>query len=113
MEATQQVPTVGASVCSADGQEFGRVKEVRGGYFEVDTPRMADFWLSCSYIDQRKGEGGAVHLSLALDDVDSHSLRAPDDSQASNPEFDEAMEALAGVSEAGHDETALVKAAIF
>jgi phosphoenolpyruvate carboxylase len=43
-----------------------------------------------------------AHMELLAASVLSHSLRAPDDSQASNPEFDEAMEALAGVSEAAY-----------
>ena len=42
-----------------------------------------------------------AHMELLAASVLSHSLRA-DDTQASNPEFDEAMEALAGVSEAAY-----------
>ena len=43
-----------------------------------------------------------AHMELLAASMLSHSLRAPDDTQASNPEFDEAMEALAGVSEAAY-----------
>jgi phosphoenolpyruvate carboxylase len=43
-----------------------------------------------------------AHMELLAASVLSHSLRAPVDAQASNPEFDEAMEALAGVSEAAY-----------
>ena len=43
-----------------------------------------------------------AHMELLAASVFSHSLRTPQESQASNPEFDEAMEALAGVSEAAY-----------
>jgi phosphoenolpyruvate carboxylase len=43
-----------------------------------------------------------AHMELLAAGVLSHSLRAPDVMQANNPEFDEAMEALAGVSEAAY-----------
>jgi phosphoenolpyruvate carboxylase len=43
-----------------------------------------------------------AHMELLAASVLSHSLRSADESRSNNPEFDEAMEALAGVAEAAY-----------
>jgi len=68
-------PARGASVISSDGEQFAYVKEVRGGYFELDVPMARDFWLSCAYIES--ADDRQVRLSITRDDVDEHRLSAP------------------------------------
>jgi len=74
---TPQAPelAVDTSVWTADGQQFGYVKEVRTGYFKVDVPMAPDYWLSTSHIDTSNTE--RVTLVLAKDELDDHKLAAP------------------------------------
>jgi rRNA processing protein Gar1 len=47
---SRSVPTIGALVYSADGDELGKVKEVAGSAFKVDAAMEPDYWLSSEYI---------------------------------------------------------------
>src|SRR6185503_4405985 len=61
-------PDIGAPIYSSDGQQFGSIKEVRGGYFKVDAPMSRDFWLSAAYIGVSDSE--SVRLTITRDQVD-------------------------------------------
>ena len=37
--------TIGAPVCTRDGEELGTVREVRGTAFKVAAPMQPDYWL--------------------------------------------------------------------
>lgn len=74
---------VGAAIFTADGNQFGYVKEVRGGYFKVDAPWARDYWLSCTYIARH--EGNQVWLNVTKDEADEHRLEAPGLDPSSDP----------------------------
>jgi len=62
-------------VITLDGEQFGYVKEVHGGYFKLDIPMGKDFWLSTAYIADHNMD--RVTLTLRKDEVDDHRLEAP------------------------------------
>lgn len=68
-------PMVDTPVYAADGEQFGYVKEVRGGYFKIDVPMAKDYWLSTAYIADCTMD--KVMLSLPKAEVDDHRLTAP------------------------------------
>ena len=70
-----QEPIVDTPVYAADGEQFGYVKEVSGGYFKIDVPMAKDYWLSTTYIADCTMD--RVTLSLPKDEVDGHRLSAP------------------------------------
>ena len=66
----------GKDVLSADNERLGRVKEVQGGYFQIDAPHAKDYWLSAMYAD---ASSAAVELRLTLpaNEVADHKLDKP------------------------------------
>src|SRR5205814_2269957 len=68
-------PDIGAPIYASDGQQFGSIKEVRGGYFKVDAPMSKDFWLSAAYIGVSDSQ--SVRLTITREQVDEHRLEAP------------------------------------
>jgi len=72
---TSATLSVGAPIYTSDGKRFATVKDVRGGYFELDVPRQRDFWLSATYVDSVNED--AVQLSIDRDQVDEHRLKQP------------------------------------
>lgn len=70
-----QRPTVGASVWTSDGVQFGSVKEVQGDYFKIDVPWATDYWLSCAHVAEAAGD--STILRLPKDELDDHRLEAP------------------------------------
>lgn len=68
-------PLVDTPVYSADGEQFGYVKELQGGYFKIDVPMAKDYWLSTAYIDNCSMD--RVSLNLKRDQIDEHRLSAP------------------------------------
>lgn len=68
-------PTEGAPVWTADGVQFGYVKEIKGGYFKLDVPMARDYWLSNAYIAEATPE--KVSLTLRQEELDEHRLSAP------------------------------------
>jgi len=71
---------VGDLVRTRDGKAFATVREIRGGYFELDIPRHRDFWLGVAYVDRVDDDG--VHLNIDRDQVDEHRLKEPGIEQA-------------------------------
>ncbi len=68
-------PAVDTPVVTADGEQFGYVKEVQGGYFKIDVSMQPDYWLSTFYIANATMD--RVTLKLRKDEVDEHRLSAP------------------------------------
>jgi hypothetical protein len=62
-------------VVTLDGDQFGYVKELHGGYFKIDVPMGKDFWLSTAYIGDHNMD--RVTLTLRKDELDEHRLEAP------------------------------------
>jgi hypothetical protein len=62
-------------VVTLDGDQFGYVKELHGGYFKIDVPMGKDFWLSTAYIGDQNMD--RVTLTLRKDELDEHRLEAP------------------------------------
>ncbi|MCC6381631.1 MAG: hypothetical protein IT304_03935 [Dehalococcoidia bacterium] len=74
-DETLAAAAVGAAVFSADGEQFGRVRETRGGYFKVDVPWATDYWLSTAYV--ARYEGNEVWLAIPRSEIDEHRLEEP------------------------------------
>jgi hypothetical protein len=74
MDIAASVKT-GTPVMTKDGLRFATVKDVRGGYFQLDVARQEDFWLSASYIESADSNG--VRLGIDRDEVDEHRLNQP------------------------------------
>jgi hypothetical protein len=68
-------PVVDAPIFTLDGEQFGYVREVHGGYFKIDVPMARDYWLSSSYIGDATLE--RVTLTLRKDELEEHRLSAP------------------------------------
>jgi hypothetical protein len=66
---------VDTPVYASDGQQFGYVKEIQGGYFKIDVPMAKDFWLSTTYISDCTMD--KVTLSLPKEEIEEHRLSAP------------------------------------
>lgn len=65
----------GTTVLTSDGEALGKVKEVRGGYFKVDTPMARDFWLACDAVATDAGD--AVRLSFSKETLDANKQPEP------------------------------------
>jgi hypothetical protein len=72
------VPTVGARVVTADGEELGKVKEVVGGCFKVDASMQPDYWLGGGCI--ASATTSDVCLGITQDQLDGAKVDAPDNS---------------------------------
>ena len=68
---------VGAQVFTNDGDELGRVKEVRGHYFKVDHRMGPDFWLQREFIESSTPQ--RVGMQIAKADLDNYKVKEPDD----------------------------------
>ena len=66
---------VGKSIISRAGEEIGRVREVKGGYFRVESSPNGGYWLSTAYIIHAPPD--AVLISLHGDAIHQHRLAAP------------------------------------
>ena len=68
-------PVIDTPVWTRDGEQFGYVREIHGGYFKIDVPMAKDYWLSNSYIESSTLD--KVTLNLNKDEIDEHRLSAP------------------------------------
>ena len=69
--------TVGTPVSTRDGDKIGKVKEVRGEAFKVETGLLQrDYWLSADSIDTAVPET-AVTLNVDKADLDGHKVEEP------------------------------------
>jgi hypothetical protein len=76
-----------SAVFTADHKRLGRVKDVRGEFFQVDARLQPDYWINVQYIINADAEG--VHLSFDGRDLGAYKQQAPahDPSQAPVPEL--------------------------
>ena len=83
---TQHVkePIIETPVFTREGEQFGYVKEVQGGYFKIDVPLAKDYWLSTAYIAESTLD--RVTLSLAKAEIEEHRLSAPGIEGQEHPE---------------------------
>lgn len=89
---------VGAAVFAADGEQFGRLRETRGGYFKIDVPWALDFWLSTAYV--ARYQDNQVWLTIPRSEVDEHRLEAPGLEPSSDPHRATAIDAVISDDEA-------------
>ncbi|MEO8541133.1 MAG: hypothetical protein ABI577_15430 [bacterium] len=68
-------PIMDTPVFTLDGEQFGYVKEIHGGYFKIDVPMARDYWLSTSYIADSTLD--RVTLTLRKDELEEHRLSKP------------------------------------
>ena len=68
-------PSPGTAVFSADGKEIGRVKDVHGGYMELDVSNESDFWLSMAYLVSNDGD--RAYLGIPQAELGEHRLHQP------------------------------------
>ena len=71
-------PTVGARVVTADGEEFGTVKEVVGGCFKVDASMQPDYWLRSDCIANTTASH--VRLGILQEQVHTAKVDPPENS---------------------------------
>ena len=66
--------TVGVPVYTADDQKLGKVKDVRGSHFQVETGLFQrDYWLGEDTVAQAVPEHSVV-LTLDKSELDAHKL---------------------------------------
>jgi hypothetical protein len=69
--------TAGSTVYSSDDEKLGKVKEVRGGRFKVETGLLQrDYWLSGDAVESADPDQ-SVFLTVAKSDIDQHKVDAP------------------------------------
>lgn len=56
-QRTMQDIPIGTTIFTRDGEELGRVKEVRGTAFKVDAPAQPDYWLPTSCLSTASTAG--------------------------------------------------------
>ncbi len=76
--------TPGCAVFTQDGDQIGRVKEVRGRYFKVDAPLRPDYWLSRDVV--AAATPSAVTLAVGKEQLGHVKLDAPDEAVESTVE---------------------------
>ncbi len=73
---------VNTPVYSSDGEELGKVKEIRGRYFKVDAPMQPDYWLGMDAIGSRSGttgDGSGVYLTIPKSRLSEYTIANPDE----------------------------------
>ncbi len=92
---------IGSPVCTIDGKELGKVKDVQGKYIKVDAPRARDFWLSVSTIQSSDSNG--VHLAFDAVAIRPFMLDTPGDpiggTDSALPAMDERLDARRNAEE--------------
>ena len=68
---------VGTPVCTLDGDEIGKVKEVQGRYFKVDAQMQPDYWLRSDCVTS--ASGGRVTLGVDKDHLGDYKVDNPTD----------------------------------
>jgi hypothetical protein len=69
--------TVGAPVYTHDGDRIGKVKEVRGEAFKIETGLFSrDYWLNGACVASAVPDE-AVELSVDKADLDAHKVEEP------------------------------------
>lgn len=74
-DSSYRRPEAGETILTSEGKHFGSVKQVHGGYIEVDREGDPDYWLSSSYIVSNDGE--KLYLRVPMEEADIHRLRQP------------------------------------
>ena len=67
--------TVGDTVVTLDGDQIGKVAEVRGRYFKVDVSMQPDYWLRAEAV--RSASGGQVVLGVDKDHINDYKIDNP------------------------------------
>jgi hypothetical protein len=67
----------GMDIFTSDGDRIGRVGELHGSYFKVDTPMMPDYWLSTDCL--LSGGSSGVRLNFSKDELGDYKLDKPED----------------------------------
>lgn len=87
--------TIGCPVFTSDGDEIGRVKEIRGRYFKVDAPMRPDYWLSRETVTA--SHGGAVTIGVDKKHLGDVKVKHPDEAM---PEVSDSRAASEGMAQA-------------
>jgi hypothetical protein len=72
------MPTLGARVVTADGDELGKVKEITGTCFKVDASMQPDYWLGSDCIASASATSNDVRLSIRKDQVGDAKVDGPE-----------------------------------
>ena len=65
----------GCPVITSDGEELGKVKEVRGDLFKVNASMAPDYWLACDSVTT--DATSTVRVSFTKDQLDAHKRPEP------------------------------------
>jgi len=68
--------SVGAPIYAQDGDQLGKIKEVRGQYVKVDVPMAPDYWLRT---DALRMSGNGATLAVDRDRLADYQIANPDD----------------------------------
>lgn len=71
---------IGSPVYAQDGDQLGKIKEVRGQYVKVDVPMAPDYWLRT---DALRMSGNGLTLAVDRDRLADYQVANPDDVQTS------------------------------
>jgi len=70
--------TVGTAVYAQDGEKIGKVKEVRGQAFKVETGLLQkDYWLPGESVAEAAPDA-AVTLTVDKNQLDAHKIEEPE-----------------------------------
>jgi hypothetical protein len=70
--------TVDTPVYAQDGEKLGKVKEVRGQAFKIETGLLQrDYWLSGESVAEAVPDA-AVTLALDKNEIDAHKIEEPE-----------------------------------
>jgi hypothetical protein len=72
------MPTMGARVVTADGEDLGTVREVAGTCFKVDVSMQPDYWLGTDTIE--RVTPAEVRLAIIKDKVGDFKVDGPEHS---------------------------------
>ncbi|HEY3117699.1 MAG TPA: hypothetical protein VGK54_13230 [Chloroflexota bacterium] len=67
---------VGGTVLSQDGQNIGRLKDIRGNGFLVDAPLQPDYWLPTDCILSVADQ--TIHISIPSDLIGDYTMDPPE-----------------------------------
>ncbi|MGK2964697.1 MAG: DUF2171 domain-containing protein [Tepidiformaceae bacterium] len=64
------------TIYTSDGEDIGKVKEVRGDLFKVNAAMQPDYWLPCATVATTDVEG--VRVSFPKSALDANKREGPD-----------------------------------
>jgi hypothetical protein len=75
-QRTMQDIAIGTPIYTRDGEELGRVKELRGTAFKVDAAAKPDYWLPTSCLSTA-GSAGRLQVDATKDRIGDLKVDEP------------------------------------